>query len=202
MYYVDDKKNGLLGVVDTTDCIKEYISESTLVSLGYPNNPVFIDKRDLGKLGTTCDKPALKKIISEAKTSNYDVDLFNGIMIPSFSAEYYHLTFHKILKLFNYWDTDGFVILAIEAHNGGSQHGIVLLCTDGSSYNAKYFGNNINLAPEYPCASGSLYNRLDGVDLPVEDLYVRLVHGAVRSYVDVLNREMPMVMNANDVSYY
>ena len=68
------------------------------MSLGYPNNPVFIDKHDLGKLGTTCDKPALKKIISEAKTSNYDVDLFNGVMIPSFSAEYYHLTFHKILS--------------------------------------------------------------------------------------------------------
>lgn len=192
MYYVDETKLDGAYVVDTSDCVREYVTFKDLESLGYPNNPVFIKKSALKQFGTKFDKPALRKIISEMRAPYYDVDLFQRISIPSLSATFNQFKIGSILKSFNYFETNGFILLAIGVDY--KTRCLMLLKTNGETYEVKILSDGSIISSEYPCASGMFFSNNYGINLRPSGVYLQLISQRGRMFIDVLSKDMPLCL--------
>lgn len=175
MFYIREESKGLFGVVDTADCVLEFVSKDVIQSLGIPDNElIYTNINQSCLLSGNYDRPVLNTIVHDAKSNNIDSSLFSRMSIPSIDATKKVVKWGRIFKVFNYYDTNGFVVILVDVLLEDGKHKLVLK-TDGVVVQYYIGRGDLSLAEQYPCAAGQVYNRLyRGTEFSLQpsDIYI------------------------------
>lgn len=161
MFYIRNRKNGKLGVVDTKDGVCEYYTPSEVAQISMQLDiKKSVDYND-SEIQYFSDK-MVRKLYRDLLRGSVGQNYFDGVAFPVLDSvithnEGYYLS---IDKMYNYGDTHGFFLLLIHIIGEGVVKGTVFV-------NVNEFGrihyrvyNELLTTRYYPSMSGYGYNNL------------------------------------------
>lgn len=189
MYFIDNMRIGVCPVVDTKDWVAEYLNQGQLSELKELGVAIYTSDNAIPLFSDSDYIRSNRKIYSQFKYHDKDLTSYlKGSTSASIVTGLHRDKCKSMIgvegynsKVFDYTETDGFIILALPVMYENGQRGIwcMPIYEDGSTSEQIKFVEPYTFG-EYPCVSGSfLMRRYGAVGLFDDELYLHvMVKGA------------------------